>query len=45
MSMIGNYLPVSQEDLDNLYQGSESVSNFLYEEHQNTIVLSTIVLT
>lgn len=38
MGMIGNYLIVTQSDLDGLYQGSESVSDFLYQKHQDDIV-------
>jgi Domain of unknown function (DUF1877) len=38
MGMIGNYLIVTQSDLDRLYQGSESVSDFLYQKHQDDII-------
>jgi hypothetical protein len=38
MSMIQNYLVVSQTQLEELYQGSKSVSTFLYGENQNSFV-------
>jgi hypothetical protein len=38
MGMIGNYLIVSQPELDELYQGSKSVSAFLYETNQDKII-------
>jgi Domain of unknown function (DUF1877) len=38
MGMIGNYLIVTQSALDELYQGSKSVSKFLYEDNQDDVI-------
>jgi hypothetical protein len=38
MSMIGNYLIVSKQDLDSLYADPDSISDFLYEEKSEEII-------
>ena len=36
--MIGNLLAVTQEELDSLYENPESISEILYETHQDDVV-------
>lgn len=38
MSMIGNYLAVTQEELDQLYSSPKKLTTFLYEERSNDIL-------